>query len=116
VYGVAFSPDGRTLASASADRTVSLWDVEHRRLLGRLAEHTAGVIGVAFSPDGRTLASASADRTVILWNRLFWSTDIGPLRKRLCRIVARNLTRAEWDRFLPGQGYRKTCAQWPLVP
>jgi len=116
VYGVAFSPDGRTLASGSADRTIILWDVERRRPLGRLAEHTAAVISVAFSPDGRTLASGSADRTVILWNRLFWSTDIGPLRKRLCRIVARNLTRAEWDRFLPGQGYRKTCAQWPLVP
>ncbi len=116
VYGVAFGPDGRTLASVSEDQTVILWDVEHRRPLGRLAEHTAAVYGVAFSPDGRTLASASADRTVILWNRLFWSTDIGPLRKRLCRIVARNLTRAEWDRILPGQGYRKTCPQWPLVP
>ena len=66
---VAFSPDGGTLASASRDNTVILWDVKTRTPLGEpLAGHTDEVWGVAFSPDGGTLASASKDGTVILWD------------------------------------------------
>ncbi|WP_420801642.1 WD40 repeat domain-containing protein, partial [Pseudofrankia asymbiotica] len=60
-----------TLASASADRTVRLWDVSDRsapRPLGSpLTGHTGSVLSVAFAPDGRTLASASTDHTVRLW-------------------------------------------------
>ena len=72
VAKVAFSPDGRTLATASADRTAILWDLADRtqpRRLGQpLTGHTDTVLSVAFSPDGRTLATASADRTAILWD------------------------------------------------
>ena len=67
--GVAFSPDGGTLASASDDKTVILWDAKTRTRLGApLAGHTDAVNSVAFSPDGGTLASASHDKTVILWD------------------------------------------------
>jgi WD40 repeat protein/DNA-binding SARP family transcriptional activator len=66
---VAISPDGRTLASAADNNTVSLWNVTTRRRRGQpLTGHTATVNDVAFSPDGRLLASASDDATVRLWD------------------------------------------------
>ena len=68
VNGVAFSPDGKRLASASEDHTVILWDVDRRQPLATLAGHKGEVNGVAFSPDGKRLASAGGDHTVILWD------------------------------------------------
>ncbi|HEU0185343.1 MAG TPA: WD40 repeat domain-containing protein, partial [Blastocatellia bacterium] len=68
VNSVAFSPDGRTLATGSADGMVTLWDVSSRQPLAPLRGHENGVNSIAFSPDGRTLASGSYDNTVRLWD------------------------------------------------
>jgi len=67
-WSVAFSPDGKRLASAGSDKTVRLWDSETHRSLKVLRGHTDSVQTVAFSPDGKTLASGSADKTVRLWD------------------------------------------------
>ncbi|KAJ5829091.1 uncharacterized protein N7525_007344 [Penicillium rubens] len=68
VDSVAFSPDGRLLASGSWDKTVRLWDPATGALTQTLEGHSDGVRSVAFSPDGRLLASGSVDKTVRLWD------------------------------------------------
>src|SRR5262245_59609092 len=68
VQSVAFSPDGKTLASASGDKSIKLWDVATGKQQATLKGHTESVRSVAFSPDGKTLASASKDETVKLWD------------------------------------------------
>ena len=68
VESVAFSPDGRTLASGSRDMTVRLWDAATGAHKRTLTGHTSLVYSVSFSPDGRTLASGSRDMTVRLWD------------------------------------------------
>jgi WD40 repeat protein/tRNA A-37 threonylcarbamoyl transferase component Bud32 len=66
--GVAYSPDGKLLASGSQEGTVRVWDADTGKELFTLRGHASAVSGVAFSPDGKRLASASADHTVKLWD------------------------------------------------
>src|SRR5262249_22081963 len=66
-YGIAFSPDGKQIASCGADGTAKVWDVESGKLLAILSGHRGVVYAVAFHPDGKQIATGGADKTVRLW-------------------------------------------------
>ncbi len=68
IQGLAYSPDGTRLATASKDGTVKIWDVATGKELRTFGDHTKPVNTVAYSPDGRTVASAGNDREVKLWD------------------------------------------------
>ena len=68
VTSIAFSPDGRWIASSSDDATIKLWDVGSGRLLRTLTGHLQGVKSIAISPDGARLASVSDDGTAKIWD------------------------------------------------
>ncbi len=68
IYGLAFSPDGKLLASCGYDRVIHLWDPATGQRVRTLKDHSDAVYSVSFSSDGKLLASGSADRAVKVWD------------------------------------------------
>jgi hypothetical protein len=68
ILGLAFSPDGNTLATCGYDRLIRLWDANTGKERATLKDHSDSVYSVAFSPDGKLLASGGADRAVKVWD------------------------------------------------
>jgi small GTP-binding protein len=65
---IAWSPDGKMLASPSVDKTIRLWDAQTGQHLRTLKGHSETVFSICWSPDGKTLASSSDDKSIRLWD------------------------------------------------
>ncbi|HEX6074315.1 MAG TPA: WD40 repeat domain-containing protein, partial [Micromonosporaceae bacterium] len=111
VYAVAFSPDGRLLATGSDDRTVRLWDPATGDPIGRpFTGHTDWVRAVAFSPDGRLLASGGDDKTVRLWDPATGGPIGRPLTGHTGPVWA--VAFSPDGRLLASGSYDKTVRLW----
>ena len=66
IIGVAYSPNGKVLASGGWDKLVRLWDPDTGKELSQLTGHGGAIYGIAISPDNLTLASGSEDKTIVL--------------------------------------------------
>lgn len=110
--GLAFAPDGKTLATGGTNKTVKLWDMPTGKERTTLKGHTGDVFAVAFSPDGKLLASGSWDRTVKVW-------EVSPARERW---TLRGHGAAVWGvafapdgRTLASGSYDRSARLWDAV-
>jgi WD40 repeat protein len=115
IQAVAWSPDGKTVASGAGDNLVRLWDVATRRQISlALTGHTGEINSLAFSPDGRTLASASADRTIRLWDIVTRRQLGGPLTGHAGPVASVAFSRD--GRTLASGGEDDTVRLWTTAP
>ena len=111
VNRVAFSPDGKLLATASGlGQHGAAWRWRTAVSVARVT-HDGVVRAVAFSPDGKLLATASADKTARLW-----STTLDDMLQQLCRGPGRNLSPREWRLYLGDLPWQPTCESWTTPP
>ena len=109
VRAVAFSPDGRHLATASDDNTARLLEVASLREMARV-DHDDKVWAVAFSPDGRYLATASRDRTAGVWQ----VPDGGPVARIRHEGSVETVTFSPDGRYLATASRDRTACLWDL--
>ena len=107
ILNARFTPDGRTLATSSADGTVQLWDVASRRAIGAplVVQRNMAFVANILSRDGSylyALPTGTEGMRLALTPRLW--------RDLACQIAGRELTGREWEEVLPEQPYRKVCA------
>jgi WD40 repeat protein len=153
---LAFSPDGRHLLARTSDNTAHVFDARTGKLIVQLA-HAGGILAVRYSRDGRYIATGGGDKAVHVFeaatgNPIAQIETVGPVKavefsadgkyvisassenegsedstfvvrrdawnpsdisSQLCSLLNRNFTPTEWNRYFPGQRYRKTCANLP---
>ena len=98
------SPDGRQLATTSADGEARLWDLASGRSIGGALPSARGTLaGAAFIDGGRRMA--------VLHDRGGYAWDLDPASwaRHACSVAGRTLTRAEWDSVLPDRRYAPAC-------
>jgi WD40 repeat protein len=107
IINARFTPDGRTLATSSADGTVQLWDVASRRAIGAplVVGGNVALVASVLSRDGSylyALPNGTEGMRLALTPRVW--------RDLACAIAGRELTRREWEEVLPERPYLKVCA------
>lgn len=112
VSALAFTRDGRYLATSSDDRTARVWRISDAREVARL-DHPVSVSGVAFALDERILVTTSGDQLAPPHTAHLWRWRLSDLAQEACSRLSRNLTLVEWQRHLPNEPYRRTCPQLP---
>lgn len=113
VTAVAFAPDGRTLATGDGQGAVVFWDLTDstrpRQLGSLLTLHDGTVNSISFAADSSVMATGGADGTMVLVG----FDALVDLREhaaaRACDRVGSGLSRAEWERYVPGLPYAETC-------
>jgi len=68
ILAAEFSPDGKYVATAGADRMIRFWEINTGKLIRTILGHKMSITALSFSPDGKYLASSSLDRTIRIWN------------------------------------------------
>lgn len=109
VLGLGWSPDGKYIASASADKTVHVWDAVTANSVMSYPGHSAWVKAIIWSPDGTAIASAGADTTVQLWDALTGRTLL------LYRGHTNIVTTLAWSpdgKYIASAGYDRTIQVW----
>jgi RNA polymerase sigma factor (sigma-70 family) len=103
---IAFSPDGRTLATARQDRTIQVWDVATGAELLTHSGYEAAVHCLAFRPDGKALTSGHADSTILLW-------DLPVRRPRPSVLTPKQLEQA-WADLASADAHKAHAGIWKL--
>jgi WD40 repeat protein len=110
VFYVAFSPDGRYVLSGSIDNTARVWSAATGDELARMT-HEDQLWALGFSRDGKYIVSAGKEEIRV------WAWQPADLIDHACRAVSRNLTRAEWTKYLGNSlPYEAVCPHLPVEP
>jgi len=118
VSAVAFSPDSKLLATASAKGTVQLWNPATRQPVGaplRVTNSQVGVLDLAFGPGGKLLASIDGNDTVRLWNPVTRQPIGAPLHVASSQVRLNNIAFNHDGRLLATAGSDGTVRLWDLV-
>ncbi|TML15436.1 MAG: WD40 repeat domain-containing protein [Actinobacteria bacterium] len=100
-----FNPSGTEVITTSSDGKLRLWDLASRKLVGAPLPGTDSGGWGTFFPDGKQVIAVFGSGTGVVWD-----VDPAAWKAHACRIAHRNLTRTEWQDFLPQRGYRAVCA------
>ena len=107
INGGFFTPDQRWFMTYSYDGTARLWDLQDLSKDPVVLQHVESVGLPVMSQNGNYLITSTNNFTYI------WRMDFDEVHDLACRLAGRNLTQAEWSKYLGSLEYRRTCEQWP---